>query len=303
MSKRCVKTMVCLLTIILALCSLGNATALVENKEETISFRGDLTQAEFEQSMKMFQFSQSSFLAQETGPMTEQEDVDIYGFKGKSVKKAFAYSLLVPGSGEFYAGSKIKAAAFLGIDIALWALYFNYRGQGKDEEKKYRTFADGNWIQDEYSQWLIDSVYVHVSTPNPNVTYENVCDSFPYWDTEENEWTYFSHRLPDSKTNQYYEMIGKYNQFRWGWDDFDGLSSFLRDDYMDMRHDANNLLNKATHLAMFSLANHILSAFDAAISVRKYNKKGERFGQLNIQMRLVEREREIIPRLTLSTRF
>jgi TM2 domain-containing membrane protein YozV len=291
MVKRSVKTMICWLTFILALYSLGNAATLVKNQEEPFSLRGDLTQAELERSMKMLQFSQSSFLAQETGPMTGQEDVDIYGFKGKSVKRAFAYSLLIPGSGEFYAGSKIKAVAFFGLDVALWALYFNYRGKGKDKEDDYREFADGHWSKDEYMQWLIDTFGIDTDT----LSYGK--------DPDTGEDLYFSHHLPDSKTGQYYEMIGKYEQFSWGWTDYDGENSTYRGGYLDMRRESNDLLNKATYSAMFSLANHILSAFDAAITVRNYNKKGERFGQLEFKMRLVEREREIIPRITLSTKF
>jgi hypothetical protein len=288
MVKRSVKTMVCLLTVVLALYSFGSATTLVENKEERFSFRDDLTQAELEQSMRMLRFSQSSFLAQEIEPITEQEDVDIYGFKGKSLKKAFVYSLLVPGSGEFYAGSKIKAAAFFGLDVALWALYFNYRGKGKDKENEYKDFADDNWSKTSYEDYLRDSL---------NIT----SDWEPY--VVGNDTLILSHHLPNTPTDQYYEMIGKYEQFRWGWTDYNGENSSDRENYMGMRHKSNNLLNKATYSAMFSLANHTLSAFDAAITVRNYNKKGERFSQVNFKVRLVEREREIIPRLSLSTRF
>jgi hypothetical protein len=32
----------------------------------------------------------------------------------------------------------------------------------------------------------------------------------------------FTHNLPETKTQQYYEMIGKYHQFACGWNDFDG---------------------------------------------------------------------------------
>jgi hypothetical protein len=32
----------------------------------------------------------------------------------------------------------------------------------------------------------------------------------------------FTHNLPETKTQQYYEMIGKYHQFSCGWNDFDG---------------------------------------------------------------------------------
>ncbi len=295
--------LMCLAVLILAACSSGNATTFVDNKEEPFAFRHSLAQAEFEQSLKMLQFSQSPFLAQNTETTSGEENADIYGFKGKSLKRAFIYSLLIPGTGEFYAGSKIKAAIFLGIDITLWALYFNYHGQGNDKESEYQGFADQNWSEEEYNQWLIDEVYVNVATPNPNVTWANVCDTFAYWDDKEKQWTHFSHSLEEERTQQYYEMIGKYEQFSWGWLDYDGSNSFSRSTYLGMRRDSNDLLNKATYMAMFSLGNHILSAFDAAISVKKYNKKGERFSQLKFKVRLVERGREVIPRFTMSMEF
>jgi hypothetical protein len=284
-----ISALMCLVMFILAVCSSVNATTFIDNKEEPFAFRHSLAQAEFEQSLKMLQFSQSPFLAQNVDVTSGEEDADIYGFKGKSLKRAFIYSLLIPGTGEFYAGSKIKAAIFLGIDVTLWALYFNYHGQGKDKEDEYRVYADQNWSEDEYTQCLID-------------TYGITDDEQPY-DTLDGQPVYFSHHLPDSKTGQYYEMIGKYEQFSWGWVDYDSISSASRETYLGMRHDSNDLLNKATYMAMFSLANHILSAFDAAISVKKYNKKGERFSQVKFKVRLVEREREVIPRFTMSMEF
>ena len=37
------------------------------------------------------------------------------GGSGPSVRRAFLFSALVPGTGQYYAGSKKKAAAFLGV--------------------------------------------------------------------------------------------------------------------------------------------------------------------------------------------
>jgi hypothetical protein len=293
MSSRYVRATVCFLALVLVVYSSGSGATFVENKDEPFSFRSDFAQIDFERSLKMLKLTQSPLLAQETDPLVEEETVDIYGFKGKSLKRAFVYSLLIPGSGQLYAGSKIKTVVFLGLDAALWALYFNYHGKGKDKEDEYQLFADQHWSRDEYIQWLRD-------------TYGIDSDRECYTDPVTNEEKCFSHHLPDSETDDYYEMIGKYEQFSEGWDDYEPApdeSSLNREVYLNMRRDSNDLLNKATYSAMFSLANHILSAFDAAISVRKYNKKGERFSQLNFKMRLVERDREMIPRLSMSFDF
>jgi hypothetical protein len=280
-----------ILASLMLLCSTGTATTFVQNTDQPYSFRNSIQQGRFEQSMKIAQFSQSPFLAQETPTTMGGDNVDIYGFKGKSLKRAFVYSLLIPGTGEFYAGSKIKAVAFFGLDVALWAFYFNYHRKGTDKESEYRDFADQHWSEEDYISWLVEEWGI-------------TSDTEPYYvDSLTGERDYFTHHLPSSKTGQYYEMIGKYEQFSYGWDDFGDSYSVDRETYLDMRHDANNLLNKATYSAMFSLANHFLSAFDAAISVRRYNKKGEKFSQIEVKTRLVERQREVIPRLTLSLRF
>jgi len=45
-------------------------------------------------------------------------------------------------------------------------------------------------------------------------TYRGWLDSLEYTEKD------FTHTLPDTKSQQYYEMIGKYDQFRGGWDDY-----------------------------------------------------------------------------------
>jgi len=280
------------LLLVFLLVSQSKGNTLVENKAQALSFQNSFAQSHFQYSQKIFRLTHASYLAYQSDSLRGEEITDVYGFKGKSVKKAFLYSLIVPGSGELYAGSKIKAALFFGLDVTLWALYFNYHGKGKDKEDEYRTFADSTWSETEYKWWLWE--HLHIDS-----------DTAQYWDPEKQEWTYLSHHLPDKKTDQYYEMIGKYEQFAWGWVDYDNTTNFslYRDFYLGVRRDANDLLNKATYSAMFSLANHILSAFDAAISVKRHNKKGERFGQIEFKTRFVKRDQEIIPRLSVSMRF
>ncbi|UCB52235.1 MAG: hypothetical protein JSV10_09655 [Candidatus Zixiibacteriota bacterium] len=293
------QAMTALLLFVSVLALQANASTAVENNDQPFSFRNDLAQGDLEQAQKIFRLSHASYLAYEGDPAKGEQALDVYGFKGKSVKRAFLYSLIVPGSGEFYGGSKIKAAIFFGLDAAFWALYFNYHGKGKDKETEYKKFADVYWSEDEYTQWLIDSL---------NIT----SDLDKYYNRETKDSAFLSHHLPDTKTDQYYEMIGKYEQFASGWKDYDGPlppyhevlnPSPTWNQYRDMRELSNDWLNKAKYSAMASLGNHILSAFDAAFTVKRYNKRGEKFSQVELKMRLVERNQELIPRLSASLRF
>ena len=284
------------LGLVFLLSSISLGSTLVEKKEQPFTFYNSLAQDEYEHSQKVQNLAHSPYLALGGDTIQEKESVDVYAFKGKSLKRAFVYSLIVPGSGEFYANSKIKAVVFFGVDVALWGLYFNYHNKGKDEEKKYIEYADAHWTREDYEQWLQDSIY--------KVQYPVHTDTARYLD-KKGDWVYLSHHLPNSETQQYYEMIGKYEQFSWGWSDFNGgtNSSAYRTSYVDMRHVSNDWLGKAKNFASFSIANHILSAFDAAFSVRKYNKRGERFSQIELKMRLTERNQEIIPKFTASISF
>jgi len=88
-----------------------------------------------------------------------------------------------------------------------------------------------------------------------------------------------------SEKQQYYELLGKYNQFVAGWDDlvdvgtgnkvewtdFDSVEtvqSALRLDYEDQRHDSNKYLDRASTVAGLLLVNHVISAIDAARTAR-----------------------------------
>ncbi|MCJ7576850.1 MAG: hypothetical protein MUO91_00180 [candidate division Zixibacteria bacterium] len=293
MREKGFKTIGFLLLLVFALFSLSRGETLISKNKNTLSMEDRLAKNSLEHYQKFSRLSNSYFVYE--GDSTEEKvTTDVYGFKGKSVKRAFVYSLIVPGAGEFYANSKIKTVLFFGLDATLWTLYFNYHKKGKNKENKYKGFADQHWIEDDYREWLIDSL---------GITSGSDQDSF--WNKKETRYDWLSHHLPDKKDQQYYEMIGKYDQFKFGWDDFPvpDTNQALRNAYLNMRRDSNNLLNKAKYSVMFSLANHILSAFDAAIAVKKHNRKGERFSQIHLQMRLSERDDEIVPKLSMSMKF
>jgi hypothetical protein len=117
-----------------------------------------------------------------------------------------------------------------------------------------------------------------------------------------------THQLPDSKTQQYYEMIGKYDQFRGGWDDY-WLDTTIyntphREYYNTMRGKANDLLDKAKSFIVFSMVNHIVSAFDAALAAGRHNRSqsGDNWLSLKTEMKYYSAT-EKIPVVQLSCKF
>ena len=204
--------------------------------------------------------------------------------------KALLLSAIVPGAGEFYAGSKIKAAIFFTIEVAAWTGVVYFYGQGKDKEDEYMEFADEHFDEDIYRAHEYELAR---SDQHGDIEERAYAGSLEEWTdlSWEEKIHYlpkegFTHELPTmternanwSLKQQFYEMIGKYiHQFGMAWDDafgddtgtpyFDGAS--VRSlDYMGMRDDSNKLLGYSAWGYNIALLNHVASALDASFSVR-----------------------------------
>ncbi len=193
----------------------------------------------------------------------------------KSPRRAFLYSALVPGAGEFWAGSWKRAALFFTLEaIGLWK-YRSWNGDGNDLEDDFRARADDEWNPWDYLGWrgsrnarfssithaLPCSVYV-ASAPSSTPVPDAIAD------------------CPGRDKQQYYELIGKYDQFISGWDDVvdadgnrvtasqvdsaENHHSDLRLTYEVDRDNSNKLLKRATNALGLILVNHVISAIDAA---------------------------------------
>jgi hypothetical protein len=217
----------------------------------------------------------------------------------KSVFKAFVYSAVVPGAGQLYTGSKVKAAAFFGVEVATWAGYIVFHGKGNDKTDVFNAFADEHWSDSLYGNFLED---------NYGVRDDDLAK-------DESGNLIFTHHLPDTKTQQYYEMIGKYNQFVFGWDDVDpsipripdnlGTAySAHREQYETMRHDANVMYGRATASLIVMMANHVISGAEAALAARNHNKKVQA-GEQRLSFRAVTAtiNRTSFPMLTMTYKF
>ena len=193
----------------------------------------------------------------------------------KSPRRAFLLSAVLPGAGQFYADSRTKAVVFFGIEALAAGLYFSWNSKGNDIEDRFRAMADAHWDPEVYMAWR---------TTTQAIRYNS-----------------FTHSLPCSleiaqgrfgacggrEKQQYYELLGKYEQFVVGWDDLvftesgnrvespiaqvdsvEKVLSSLRLDYEDKRGDSNTYLKRAINVSGVILVNHVISAIDAARTAR-----------------------------------
>ncbi len=209
----------------------------------------------------------------------------------KSPLRAALYSAVIPGAGDLYAESYWTAAAFFTVEVGLWVLHFSYEKKGDDQTAAFEAFADEHWRVDKYALWMEQ----YALSLNPNAT---GCTGLVVNPTAEHPWdrvdwtrlnmceesigavasTGFSHRLPRRPDQQYYEMIGKYEQYNPGWDDANvtdadyltNVSANFRA-YRDMRGDANDFYTTARTAGYLLVANHLLAALHSAWRAAKFN--------------------------------
>ncbi len=186
---------------------------------------------------------------------------------------------ILPGVGEFYAKNYIKAGAFFAAEAALWVTYTIFQNKGDDQTAFYQDYANKNWDVRKYARWLKREPFTGNEVINPDEQNLNILRSQLNLCEEKN----FSHTLPNYGEQQYYEVIGKYQNFIVGWSEanFDAITKANYgttklgqvDYYMSERENANTWYSRGNLMITVVILNHILSAADAVWSVITYNKK------------------------------
>lgn len=201
----------------------------------------------------------------------------------KSPGVAFAMSALVPGAGEFWAGNKTRAAVFFGLEILGLGTKITWQSKGDDLEDDFRARADTTYDPWNYLAWR-DSRNSRFSS----ITHALPCSAFvkaapssvPIPDAIQN--------CPGSDKQQFYELIGKYDQFVSGWEDVhdvtgnrveftevDSAENFQSDtrlSYEVDRNESNKYLKRASIVTGLRLVNRVFSAIDAVRVARARNE-------------------------------
>lgn len=246
----------------------------------------------------------------------QAQDPENFSAPQKSIGKAVLFSAAVPGAGQLYAGSYLKSALFLAAEATAWAINISYNNKGDDQTRVFENYANTNWSEQRYWSFVYSELNGKGVAGFPDGKYDAdiVKDDFEReiiinWEDAERDLEQFaatqyiigfSHHLPETKTQQYYEMIGKYpEQFGNAWADakfntrysgsYGGATASnltaMLEEYVVLRSDANRFYDQAGIGSMIALVNHLVSAIDAGFTTRGFNRK---------QMRLTYRNRRFV---------
>lgn len=197
----------------------------------------------------------------------------------RSPRKAFFYSLMLPGAGQAYTGHWARGAAYLAMDVTLGVGWWYYGIHKSDEKmKQSRDWADAHWRQSKYEKnykqfydnSTKDSTATDViSTMNPsrvsycaslfgtgNVNYDACAEVLPDPSVNLQYNQYYATTIAESELStdqvsalraqypnslQFYSLIGQENEFIQGWDDATGAPNYdlAKATYYDPLTDGN----------------------------------------------------------------
>jgi hypothetical protein len=204
------------------------------------------------------------------GPSTEWGSTGGPSGGGATLRRGLPMlmSLVMPGAGEAYLGH-VRGYFMMALDIASWIGVKHYNDRGNDLRQEYYAYADAHWseqrLADAYDP-LVDG-YAHTYFPED-------------W-TELDDLSLWVSRQDDER--EYYENLGKWDQFVFGWDDFTPPEaipgydptgelidlkqpgvSLHREVYRSMRQESNDQFTKRDRLLYLNLATRVFSIFQVA---------------------------------------
>ncbi len=185
-------------------------------------------------------------------------------------------SLVLPGLGEAVTGHT-RGYFMMALDLALIYGAVSNRQNGNDARDDYYVFADAHWDENKLDGAFDDSYsdpYIagYGREYFPNVTRK---EDLPLWVSREED------------EREYYENLGKWDQFVFGWDDFrraddppDGIdytanppnlndlrqpwTSYNREAYRSMRQESNSYFETSDRFLYANMALRVFSVLQVA---------------------------------------
>ena len=230
---------------------------------------------------------------------------NLYSIKNYSIKqdsllqplltKAMFKSLLIPGWGQYQNKDDIwKTVAFISVEVASIITSIELTNKAENIRHDFERYGDEHWTLERWynnsrlifpNNWKNILVGTHKLSLNINGN---------YYFTDELSNLIEIYRWNDIsviRDRDFYENIGKYDQFVGGWDDkydnpFDGKGNWYtiqkenvesiiltknKNYYRDLRHESNQLKHYSRYAVTTIMFNHIISGLDAFIVSNKKN--------------------------------
>ena len=149
---------------------------------------------------------------------------------GKSPALPMLMSLVLPGAGELYLGHK-RGFLMIALDAAAWYGGISAAKDGDEKSDEYYGYADEHWFEEKLDAGY-DQAYQDRPDANFDYTYM-VGDGTDYFrvDGYQNLPLWVS---KEDDRREYYENLGKWDQFVFGWDDYTDPREFLETEDIDI---------------------------------------------------------------------
>lgn len=208
--------------------------------------------------------------------------------------KPMLASFAIPGLGQYLNKSPWwKTALFAGVEVAGIAGYIVWTNKADDITREFENWADAHW---DMKRWVNDSAILLSdiqANGYPNVNDVRIDGSHHItiiingkYESSEILLENLNIEYVELRDWDFYEGIGKYDQFVAGWDDArsnweivqksikDGKDELIvmtpnKQHYLNLRNDSNILYKNAKFAISALLFNHIFSALDALWSANK----------------------------------
>lgn len=296
------------------------------------------------------------------------EDIIKINFEKKSARRAMLYSAILPGAGQFYADrTAISTYVFPVLELAMIGGIVYFYGQGNKKTREFENYATGEIITQEFNYTVNGQNYSYTYTgPRYNRAYQDSSQTklknFYAFDIYDDGMF----RLDPTNTQHFYEDIGKYNKYVFGWADWYhnfatdprssnganifGDSSFdsawiwagnpdpqtinlmrwtgnlriedllngntnnpvspgnpnaspMRQEYIQMRKDANQMYGYGRLFSLGLVFNHIASAVDAVMLTTKVNRMSLSDSGVKFRYFTELRDNNITPSIGASWKF
>jgi hypothetical protein len=185
----------------------------------------------------------------------------------KSPVKAAALSLLLPGMGELYGGAPGRARVFLIAEASVWATYTVFLMQGRMLRDDYRLFAIAQ---------------AGASTGRTDEEYLRALEEFRTLEEYNQDVRREARKLFPGDEAGYEEYIRENlisASDEWEWTD-----PATWDEYRLLRGRSRDAFHRAAYCTAAAVANRIISAVDALMTVRFYNRDAERQAVLRLEV-------------------